>query len=173
MERRRRELDFERAALYRDRLAALSRSSRSRASIPAASKRPTCSPSTRRAAIPASRSSSSAPDRIGATAHIFRRPKRRCAGGGARRRSCAVLRRQAAPRLILLSHEIEDAELLAEALSTKSRLQSRGQSPQRGEKKDSSTCAAPMRARRSDASSPIPPRSKSCLRAHRRLSGAA
>ena len=48
------------------------RSSRSRASIRAPWKRPTCSPSIRRAAIPASRCSSSAPGRTGATAPISR-----------------------------------------------------------------------------------------------------
>ena len=59
------------------------RSSRSRASIRAPWRKPTCSPSIRRAAIPASRCSSSAPGRTGATAPIFRArrnpsPRKRC-----------------------------------------------------------------------------------------------
>jgi len=40
------------------------------------------------------------------------------------------------PRLILISHEIEDRALLAEALSTKSNRKIEISSPQRGEKKD-------------------------------------
>jgi len=40
------------------------------------------------------------------------------------------------PRLILISHAIEDAELLAEALSTKSGRKTEVSLPQRGEKKD-------------------------------------
>ena len=59
------------------------RSSRSRASIRARWKRPTCSPSIRRAAIPASRCSSSAPARTGATAPISRARRNR-----SRRRKC-------------------------------------------------------------------------------------
>jgi excinuclease ABC subunit C len=75
---------FETAALYRDRLAALSgdpvaagHQSAHRAG------RPMCSPSIRRAAIPASRCSSSAPDKTGATAPIFRARK-----NPSRRRRC-------------------------------------------------------------------------------------
>ena len=59
------------------------RSSRSRASIRAPWRRPTCSPSIRRAAIPASRCSSSAPGRTGATAPISRARRNR-----SRRRRC-------------------------------------------------------------------------------------
>src|SRR5947207_2132805 len=59
------------------------RSSRSRASIRARWKKPTCSPSIRRAAIPASKCSSSAPARTGATAPISPRPRSR-----SRRRKC-------------------------------------------------------------------------------------
>ena len=59
------------------------RSSRSRASIRAPWKKPTCSPSIRRAAIPASRCSSSAPARTGATAPISRARRSR-----SRRRKC-------------------------------------------------------------------------------------
>ena len=59
------------------------RSSRSRASIRAPWKKPTCSPSIRRAAIPASKCSSSAPARTGATAPIFRARRSR-----SRRRKC-------------------------------------------------------------------------------------
>ena len=55
------------------------RSPRIRASIRARSRRPTCSPCIRPAAIPASRCSSSAPGRTGATALIFRRPTARSA----------------------------------------------------------------------------------------------
>src|SRR4029077_5986175 len=40
------------------------------------------------------------------------------------------------PRLILISHAIDDAALLAEALSTKSGRKSELSLPQRGEKKD-------------------------------------
>ena len=59
------------------------RSSRSRASIRAPWKKPTCSPSIRRAAIPASKCSSSAPARTGATAPISRARRSR-----SRRRKC-------------------------------------------------------------------------------------
>ena len=86
-----------------------------------------CSPSIRRAAIPASRCSSSAPARTGATAPISR----------ARRRSFTpeeVLGSFLAqfyddkppPKLILLSHEIEERALLADALVGQGRLQGRG-----------------------------------------------
>ena len=72
-------LDFERAAIYRDRLAALSAVQRSRASTRAASRRPTSSPCTRTAASSACRCSSSAPARTGATAPISPRPTARSA----------------------------------------------------------------------------------------------
>ena len=72
------QLDYERAASYRDRLTALSAtSSRTRASTRRASRRPTSSPSIRRPARPASRCSSSAPARTGATAPISRAPIKR------------------------------------------------------------------------------------------------
>ena len=113
------------------------RSSRSRASIRARWKKPTCSPSTRKAAIPASRCSSSAPARTGATAPISR----------ARRRSFTpeeVLSSFLAqfyddkppPKLILLSHEIEESELLADALSVKAGHKVEVSVPKRGEKKE-------------------------------------
>ena len=60
------------------------RSSRIRASIRAASRRPTSSPCISRADFPASRCSSSAPDRTGATALIFPKPTAR----SGRRRFC-------------------------------------------------------------------------------------
>ena len=74
--RRRERLDFEAAAVYRDRLAALSHVQGYQGINPQTSTRPTSSPATRRAARPASRSSSSAPGRTGATAPISRAPTR-------------------------------------------------------------------------------------------------
>jgi excinuclease ABC subunit C len=55
------------------------RSRRTRASTRAASRKPTCSPCTRTAAFPASRCSSSAPGRTGATVLIFPAPTARSA----------------------------------------------------------------------------------------------
>ena len=65
--------------LSRPALPRCRRSSRIRASIRAASRRPTCSRCISRAAFPASRCSSSAPGRTGATAPIFPRPTVRSA----------------------------------------------------------------------------------------------
>ena len=103
------------------------RSSRTRASIRAASRRPTCSPCIRPAATPASRCSSSAPGRTGATAPISRRPTARSAPAKC---SSAFLAQfyddKPPPRLILVSHEFEERALLAEALSDQERPQGRG-----------------------------------------------
>ena len=69
-------MDFEPAAKFRDRLRAMSHIQAHRASIRPFSRRPMCSRRTAKADIPASRSSSSAPDRIGATGLISRgRPR--------------------------------------------------------------------------------------------------
>ena len=72
-------LDFERAAVYRDRLAALSAIRSHQGINPRSSRKPTCSPCIRPAATPASRCSSSAPGRTGATAPISPRPTARLA----------------------------------------------------------------------------------------------
>src|SRR6266404_4435446 len=95
------------------------RSSRSRASIRAPCRRPTCSPSIRKADIPASRYSSFAPGKTGATAPIFRARTNR-----------------PPPKLILLSHQIEECELLANALSIKAGFKVEISTPRRGEKKE-------------------------------------
>jgi hypothetical protein len=90
-------LDFERAAdLSRPPRGAVARAEPS-GHQSAGWKRRTSSPSIRRAARAASRCSSSAPARTGATAPIFRRPTRAGAGRGARLVPGAVLRRQALP----------------------------------------------------------------------------
>ena len=70
------ELEFERAARYRDRLAALSAIQGAQGINPQASRRRTSSPSTSRPGSSASRCSSSATGRTGATAPISRRPTR-------------------------------------------------------------------------------------------------
>jgi excinuclease ABC subunit C len=110
-------LDFERAALYRDRLRRCRMCRAIRASIRRASKKPTSSPSIRKAGRAASRCSSSAPARTGATAPISRRPTRRLSRRSARRVLAQFYDDKPCPRLILLSHEIEEQDLLAEALS--------------------------------------------------------
>jgi excinuclease ABC subunit C len=66
------ELDFERAAIYRDRLAALSAVQGTQGINPRSTEEATCSPSIRTAASTASRCSSSAPGRTGATAPTSR-----------------------------------------------------------------------------------------------------
>jgi excinuclease ABC subunit C len=66
------------------------------------------------------------------------------------------------PRLILISHDIEDRELLAEALATKSGHKIDVMVPRRGEKKDRSSMRSPMPARPWDASLPRPRRSNAC-----------
>ena len=126
-----------RRARIRDR-GALSRPARGAVGDPVAtghqsahaSRRPTCSPCIRRAAIPASRCSSSAPGRTGATAPIFRARENRS-------RPSEVLASFLAqfyddkppPKLILLSHDIEERELMAEALSDQGRPQGRDSLP--------------------------------------------
>ncbi len=113
------------------------RSSRSRASIHAVSKKPTSSRCTSRAAFPASRCSSSAPGRTGATAPIFPRPTARFAPGEVLTAFLAQFYDdKPPPRLILISHAISDRALLAQALSTKSGRKVEVLLPQRGEKKD-------------------------------------
>ena len=98
-------LDFERAALFRDRLAALSASSRSRASTRAASRRPTCSRSTRTAASAASQVFFFRTGQNWGNRAYFPRPT------GARRREVlgAFLAQfyddKPCPRLILVSHD--------------------------------------------------------------------
>jgi len=71
------------------------------------------------AAIPASKCSSSAPDKTGAPRLFSPRREILYPGRGAGLVPGPVLRRQAAPKLILLSHAIEECELLADALSIK------------------------------------------------------
>lgn len=67
------DLDFERAAVYRDRLAALSHVQSHQGINPAVSRRRMSSPSIMKAAYPVFRCSFSAPARTGATAPISRR----------------------------------------------------------------------------------------------------
>ena len=95
-----------------------------------------CSPCISRAGSPASKCSSSAPDRTGATAPIFPRPIARSAGEILSAFLAQFYDDKPPPRLILISHEIEDRALLAEALSTKSGRKIEVSLPQRGEKKD-------------------------------------
>ena len=67
------------------------------------------------------------------------------------------------PRCVLVSHEIDERALLAEALSHQERPQGRGQwCRSAARRRTSSTMRSPTRARRSGASSPTPPRSSSC-----------
>ena len=86
--------------------------SRTRASIRAASRRPTCSPSIRTAASAASRCSSSAPGRTGATAPIFPRPTARSAPGEVLGAFLAQFYDdKPPPRCVLLSHDIPGARV--------------------------------------------------------------
>ena len=67
------------------------------------------------------------------------------------------------PALILVSHEIEECALLAEALTHQERTQGRDRACRSAARRRSwSITRSPMRARRSAASSPTPPRSASC-----------
>ena len=137
MEQASTDLEFERAALYRDRLAALSAIQAQQGINPRTWKRRTCSPSIRRAAIPASRCSSSAPDRTGATAPIFRAPRNRFTAGRVLGSFLAQFYEdKPPPQLVLLSHEIEERELLTDALTIKAGFKVEVTTPQRGEKKD-------------------------------------
>ena len=108
-----------------------------RASIRAAPRRPTCSPCIRRAASAASRCSSSAPGRTGATAPISRKADRSLGPGEVLGAFLAQFYDdKPLPALILLSHDIRSAQLLAEALSVKSGRKVEVSVPQRGEKKE-------------------------------------
>ena len=107
-------------------------------SIPKASRRPTSSPSTRRAARPACRSSSSAPARTGATAPTSRAPTeslapRRCSSSLPR----AVLRRQAGaaadPRL---ATTCRSGRCSPRRCPTKAGRKVEIRVPQRGEKRE-------------------------------------
>ena len=113
------------------------RSSRTRASIRAASRKPTCSPCTRPAATPASRCSSSAPGRTGATAPISPRPTARSAPARcwkpSSRSSTTTSRRRGS---ILVSHDFDERALLGAALSAKSERKVEVAAPQRGERKE-------------------------------------
>ena len=102
-------------------------------------RKPTCSPSIRKAAIPASRCSSSAPDRTGATAPIFPRAEKSLhAGGGAGARSwrssTTTSRRRSS---ILLSHDDRGKRAAGRARSrSRPAARSKSRTPQRGEKKE-------------------------------------
>ncbi len=134
------DLDFERAAVYRDRLAALSPRPEPPGHQPAAaSRRPTSSPSTRRAAQTCIQvfffrtgqnwgnrayfpKADPATSRRGEVLGVLPRP---------------VLRRQALCRASSCCRTtVEEQELLEEALSTKAGHKVSVQVPQRGEKKD-------------------------------------
>ena len=73
------------------------------------------------------------------------------------------------PRLILMSHALEERPLLAQALSIKSGHKVEISSRTAARRRTSSRTRSPMRARRSAASSPTPPRSASCCGAGRML----
>ena len=76
------------------------------------------------------------------------------------------------PRCILLSHEIPERELLAEALSHQDRPQGRGLgAAARREARNWWRTRSPTRARRWAASSPTPRRSRSCSRRWRETFG--
>ena len=120
-------LDFEQAAKYRNRLWALAHVTRRPGHQPArASTRRTCSPPIRRAGRPASRCSSSAPARTGATAPTSRAPTGR---GRAEEVLEAFIAQfyddKPVPRCIFLSHALPMQALLEEALSTKAERQRR------------------------------------------------
>ena len=139
------------------------RSSRSRASIRAASRRRTSSPCTRRAATPASRCSSSAPDRTGATAPISRKPTARSARARcwARswRSSTTTSRRRGSCWCRTISRSAGCwPKRSAPRPAARSRSRCRGAARRR----NWSSTRSPMRARRWRASSPTPRRSRSC-----------
>jgi excinuclease ABC subunit C len=137
MDRAAEALDFERAPPLRDRSPRCRRYRRARASTPAASRRPTSSPSTRdggfncievfffrtgqnwgnRAYFPRADRTLAPEEVLGAFLAQFYDDK-----------PC--------PRLILMSHQTEDCKLLAEALSIKSGHKVEISVPQRGEKRD-------------------------------------
>ncbi len=113
------------------------RSSRIRASIRAASRKPTCSRCTKAAAIPASRCSSSAPGRTGATAPISPRPTARSLPARcwkpSWRSSTTTSRRRGSSWCRMNS---PSAICLAAALSAKSERKVEVSVPQRGERKE-------------------------------------
>ena len=77
------------------------------------------------------------------------------------------------PRLILLSHDVPNRELLAEALSTKAERKVEIRVPQRGDKSGLVEHALPTRARRWAASSPKAHRSAAARRPAERFGLAA
>ena len=95
--------------------------SRARAtSPPTASRKPTSSPSTRKAASSASRSSSSAPSRTGATTPSARAPTPRSPRPKCSRPSSASSTKTARRRASSsLSHELDEHALIEEALTTR------------------------------------------------------
>ncbi len=128
------------------------------------SRRRTSSPSTSRPGSSASRCSSSATARTGATAPTSRRPTSRMSPGEVLASFLAQFYDdKPAPRLVLLSHEIEDAELLAAALVDAGR--GAGRDPCAAARRAAPARrvrAAQRHARRSAGGSPTPPRSRSC-----------
>ena len=100
-----------------------------------ASRKPTCSPPTRTAGRPASRCSSSAPARTGATAPTSRAPTARLPSRRCWRASSPSSTTTSRCRAcILLSHEVPSRQLLADALSTKAERRVEIRVPQRGTK---------------------------------------
>ena len=67
-----------------------------------------------------------------------------------------------APRLVLLSHEIEDPELMGAALSTRAEARVEIHRPSAASGANSSSTCCAMPARRWAGGSPTPPRSRSC-----------
>ena len=117
-------------------------------STPTASRRPTCSRPRRTAARPASRCSSSAPARTGATAPTSRRADRSLPVEEVLDSFIAQFYDdKPVPRLILLSHDVPNRELLAEALSTKAERKIEIRVPQRGTKTGIGRARARERAR--------------------------
>ena len=130
-------LDFERAAIYRDRLAALSAVQSTQGINPR---------STEEADVFAIHQDGGfsgievfffrTGQNWGNRAYFPKADRSLGPGRGAGRVPRAVLRRQAVPVAILLSHDIPERELLAEALSAKSGRKVEVSVPQRGEKKE-------------------------------------
>ena len=137
-----------RGAAARPHRRALRRSRARKASIRKRSKRRTSSPSPKRPGSSASRSSSSAPIRTGATAPIFRAPTRASAPAEVLDAFLAQFYAdKPAARLVLLSHEIEDRELLERALC-RARRPSQSRSPCRSAAKRENSSITPRRMRR-------------------------
>src|SRR6058998_2595548 len=153
MEKASAELAFETAALTATVSRRCRRSSRSRASIRAPCRKPTCSPSIRRADIPASRYSSFAPDRTGATAPIFRArkdrsPRKRCWPRSLRNFTTTNRRRNSS------CCRTRSRNANSWPMRSRSRQASRWKSrhPNAARRKNWSRTRSPMRARRSAAS---------------------